>query len=85
VTGRVQGVGFRWWTRSLATRLELEGTVRNRRDGAVEIHALGPGDRLSEFADRLAGGPPLARVDRVEPIAFDGSGAPPGEFVSLDG
>jgi acylphosphatase len=80
----VQGVGFRWWTRSLATSLGLEGTVRNRRDGAVEIHAQGSRDRMIRFADRLVGGPPLARVDRVEPIAFDASGISPGEFLTVD-
>ena len=41
VTGRVQGVGFRWFTRQTASELGLRGTVRNARDGSVEVVADG--------------------------------------------
>ena len=70
VTGRVQGVGFRWWTRNLAVDLGLRGTVRNARDGAVEIEAAGAAGRLDDFEARLREGPSSASVrgvDRVEP------------------
>ena len=50
VCGRVQGVGFRWWTRRRASDLGLRGTVRNRPDGSVEIHAAGEPDMLEAFA-----------------------------------
>lgn len=68
VTGRVQGVGFRWWTRSLATRLGLEGSVRNAADGSVEVQARGPAEGLAELERRLSEGPPHARVETVEPL-----------------
>jgi len=41
VTGRVQGVGFRWWTRAQATRLGVEGTVRNAADGSLSVRPAG--------------------------------------------
>ena len=42
ITGRVQGVGFRYWTEATATSLGLDGWVRNRRDGAVQACRGGP-------------------------------------------
>jgi acylphosphatase len=83
VTGRVQGVGYRWWTRSLGTRLALSGTVRNREDGTVEVHARGSAEALAELRRRLHDGPPLARVDAVEPIPFDSSDVVEGEFTAI--
>lgn len=68
LTGRVQGVGFRWWTRQTAQQLDLAGTVRNRRDGSVEIHARGRGDDLETFSRRIREGPNGARVEGVEEI-----------------
>ncbi len=53
VTGRVQGVGFRWWTQNTARALGLAGSVRNLPDGSVEILAQGEPDavrRLLRFA-----------------------------------
>lgn len=66
VRGRVQGVFFRAWTRSLGEELGLRGTVRNRLDGSVEVHALGPPEALEKLEARLWEGPPAARVERVE-------------------
>ena len=66
VQGRVQGVGFRWWTRETARSLGLAGTVRNLPDGSVEVHARGPADGVAELGKRLRDGPAFARVDRVE-------------------
>lgn len=66
ITGHVQGVGFRWWTRKAASRLDVRGTVRNARDGSVEIQAEGPRDALDRFEDRLREGPSSARVRNVE-------------------
>lgn len=77
LTGRVQGVGFRWWTRKTAQELGLSGTVRNRRDGAVEIHAEGPEDAMRTFARRIRSGPSSASVSDVEEIASEG-GLPDG-------
>lgn len=71
VSGRVQGVGFRWWTRLQARELELQGTVRNAPDGSVEVHARGEAAALDELRRRLASGPTGAHVDSVEPIEVD--------------
>ncbi|HEV2146552.1 MAG TPA: acylphosphatase [Longimicrobiaceae bacterium] len=68
VHGRVQGVGFRWWTRSRARGLGLAGTVRNCPDGSVEVRARGPADALAALRDVLGLGPPGSRVDRVEEL-----------------
>lgn len=70
VRGRVQGVGFRWWARTQAERLGLHGSVRNCPDGSVEFHARGPADAVERMTALLHRGPPLARVDAVEPVPF---------------
>jgi acylphosphatase len=54
VSGRVQGVGFRWWTRSQAEQLGLVGTASNLPDGRVEVVAEGPRtacERLTELLE----------------------------------
>jgi acylphosphatase len=68
VTGRVQGVGFRWFTRETAFALGLRGTVRNARDGAVEVVADGASGALDELERRLRRGPGAAVVEAVEEI-----------------
>lgn len=68
VEGRVQGVGFRWWTRRTATDLGLRGTVRNCADGSVEVHAAGAAHALDRLRTKLERGPTSARVRSVEPI-----------------
>jgi acylphosphatase len=71
LTGRVQGVGFRWWTRKTAESLGVVGAVRNRRDGSVEIRARGAPASLDELRERLESGPSAARVDAVESLESD--------------
>lgn len=83
VTGRVQGVGFRWWTRSQATRLGLSGSVRNAPDGAVLVHARGSADQLALLEACLRDGPPVARVTAVDPVPFSPEGIREGEFEIL--
>ena len=68
VTGRVQGVGFRWWTRSQASRMGLVGTVRNAEDGSVEVQARGSDAVLAMLEQLLQEGPPHAEVETVERI-----------------
>lgn len=82
--GQVQGVGFRWWTRSVAQDLGLTGSVRNRRDGSVEIEAFGETDTLDRFAGLLRNGPPGASVRRltVESLAAM-QDTPPTSFTIL--
>ncbi|TPW70768.1 acylphosphatase [Schumannella sp. 10F1B-5-1] len=65
VTGRVQGVGFRWATLETAERLGLAGWVRNRADGSVELEAQGSPAALDQLRAFLAEGPSWARVDGV--------------------
>lgn len=81
VTGRVQGVGYRWWARSLAVRLGVTGTVRNLPDGSVAVHARGTDDQLASLHAQLAEGPPGARVTSVDPLPFSLDGFSEGEFV----
>lgn len=49
VRGRVQGVGFRWWTRGRALELGLVGHARNLPDGRVEVQAQGPREQVEEL------------------------------------
>ncbi|MEJ2203086.1 MAG: acylphosphatase [Gemmatimonadota bacterium] len=65
VSGRVQGVGFRWWTQRTGRALGLGGHVRNLPDGSVEVHARGPAQSLDAFERALKEGPPAARVHEV--------------------
>lgn len=65
VTGRVQGVGFREWTKEAAEELEVTGWIRNRPDGSVEAHLQGAEGRLEQLVERLRLGPPFARVESV--------------------
>lgn len=65
VTGKVQGVGFRWFVREQARRCELAGWVANRPDGSVEIVSTGHEDCIERFRRALHVGPPGARVEAV--------------------
>jgi acylphosphatase len=62
LTGRVQGVGFRWFVRGHAQALGVRGWVANTWDGAVEVVGMGSPETLDELARLLAKGPPAARV-----------------------
>jgi acylphosphatase len=62
ITGRVQGVGFRYALQSEAERLGLAGWVRNRRDGSVEALAQGAPQALDALAAWARRGPPAAQV-----------------------
>jgi acylphosphatase len=65
VSGRVQGVGFRYFVQRKAVELGVAGWVRNRPDGTVEAEAAGPKELLDDFELELRRGPPLARVDHM--------------------
>lgn len=62
VSGRVQGVGFRYFVFRHATRLELKGWVKNLWNGDVEVHAEGPLEALMELERQLNRGPSFAYV-----------------------
>ena len=66
VTGRVQGVGYRYFAQKAALALNLRGWVRNLPSGSVECLAAGSAAALAQFEDRLRQGPVLARVDFIE-------------------
>ena len=57
VKGRVQGVGFRWWTRARALELGLAGSATNLADGRVEVVAEGPEQACRALLALLPGGP----------------------------
>jgi len=66
ISGRVQGVWFRGWAVDQARSLELDGWVRNRLDGTVEILAVGPVAAVESLISACRIGPPAARVEGVE-------------------
>ena len=65
IEGRVQAVGFRYWTAREAEALSLRGWVRNRRDGTVEALFAGPEAAVDAMVDSCRRGPPAAKVARV--------------------
>ena len=66
ISGRVQGVGFRFFAERCANQLGLFGYVKNCWDGTVEAYAIGDAASLQEFKARLAEGPRSARVDNLQ-------------------
>jgi acylphosphatase len=72
ISGRVQGVYFRRFTKNKAQALGVNGTVRNREDGRVEIVAQAEADILEPFILWCHKGPITARVDRVELVEMQG-------------
>ena len=73
VSGRVQGVGFRYYVEDVAGKIGIYGYVRNRRDGRVEVFAMGSPERLKQLRVALERGPMMSRVDGVaeEPDAVN--------------
>lgn len=65
VIGRVQGVGFRFWTAQTARALNLTGWVCNRPDGSVELEAHGEETDLATIQKQLWQGPPFSEVTDV--------------------
>lgn len=65
VHGRVQGVGFRWWTRSRALELGLVGSANNLADGRVEVVAEGTREQCEGLLDALRSGESPGRVTTV--------------------
>lgn len=80
ITGRVQGVSYRYWTERNAAALGLDGWVRNRRDGAVEALFSGADEAVFEMLKRCWEGPAPALVEEVA-IVEEGGAAPHGFSV----
>ena len=74
VTGRVQGVGFRWYVQRRAKSLELTGWVRNLPDGTVEVLAEGPEAALASLESLLEKGPAGSMVKEVQSRLAEVSG-----------
>lgn len=85
VRGRVQGVGFRWWTRARALELGLVGHARNTDDGRVEVVAEGDASALQRLVDLLAEQPSTQRrPGRVESVSAPLWGSPRGGSTFLE-
>ena len=81
ISGRVQGVGFRYWTLDEATRRGLDGWVRNLTDGRVEAVFAGAAVEVDDMVAACHKGPRFARVESVE--VFDHENAVTPGFKTL--
>lgn len=79
VSGRVQGVGFRWWARDRARLHRLAGHAVNLPDGRVEVDIEGPHDDVAALLSELRTGPRSARV-----VAVATRRVPPRGAVGFD-
>ena len=70
VTGRVQGVGFRWSAANEARNLGITGYVKNLPDGSVYLEAEGYREQLNSFVEWCKAGPGFGFVDSVESDIF---------------
>ena len=66
IYGRVQGVGYRAFTKKTARELNLRGFVKNLSDGSVEVYAEGEENKLKRFLEYLYEGPYFAKVEKIE-------------------
>ena len=80
VSGRVQGVAYRYWTQGEAVRRQLAGMVRNRRDGSVEAIFSGDASQVDDMVVACETGPPMAIVDSVRSELIDD----PQQFTDFD-
>lgn len=76
VSGRVQGVSFRAWTRDEARARGLHGWVKNNPDGTVSALIAGLPEAVEEMRRALQNGPRFSRVDRVDTTTTDPTEAP---------
>lgn len=66
ILGKVQGVGYRYYTQDIANSSRIKGWVRNQPDGSVECVAAGEPSDLEMFEKKIRKGPPLSRVVNME-------------------
>jgi acylphosphatase len=76
VSGRVQGVGFRYSARNEAGRLGIKGYVKNKSDGSVVLELEGNASKLNAMIAWCKAGPPMSRVENVKEW--------PGDVVGYD-
>ena len=65
IKGKVQGVGFRYYTYIMAKKYDIKGSVKNLEDGDVEIFAQGDTDKIKKFKKFIYKGSPFSKVERV--------------------
>jgi acylphosphatase len=82
ISGRVQGVGFRWFAQTVAEREGVHGWVRNLPDGRVEAQAEGDAEAVERFERALRHGPRGARIDEVDVDALTPTGRDTGFSVT---
>ena len=80
VSGRVQGVGFRFYTQREADRIGVGGFVRNLADGRVEVVASGSEEQLAQLRAALERGPRFSGVEKVVEEAAEGQPNDGGGF-----
>src|SRR5207248_1488198 len=78
ISGRVQGVGFRWFAERAAQRDNLHGWIRNLPDGRVEAFVEGDAEAIQRFAHAVGHGPAGARVEQVDAEAAEPTGRDTG-------
>jgi acylphosphatase len=81
ISGRVQGVGFRYFVQSVAVRESIAGWVTNLDDGRVETAASGDAGAMERFERAIRQGPPGARVDGVAVDETFPIGSPTGFHI----
>ena len=85
VTGRVQGVGFRYFVYREAQAIGVDGWVRNRTDGTVEALVGASDEDHARLLNRLEEGPSMSRVTGVECTDEPDAGLAPGFDIRRDG
>lgn len=65
IKGMVQGVGFRFYTNNLASRIGVAGYVKNKFDGSVEVYAIGTEEQLKSLRQVLYRGPSYSNVSEI--------------------
>ncbi len=81
ISGRVQGVGFRWFVREEARRLGVSGWVTNLTSGDVEVKAAGERSSIDRLRQALAVGPSGARVAGLDDVGADDASPMPYPFA----
>ena len=82
ISGRVQGVGFRYFALDRAAREGIQGWIRNTPDGRVEAFAEGDAEAVERFERSLRHGPPGARVDLVDVDVLTPTGRQSGFVIT---
>lgn len=83
VSGRVQGVGFRWFVRQEARRLGVAGWVRNQEDGTVVLETAGDDPAVERLLEHIRVGPEAAEVGDVRVSNPEDGGSMPYPFSIL--